>query len=138
MTTKHSNLIKQHRPVGWSIKNRRTTANDGMATLTMEITINKELKGTERLFVVLHECGHVHMRHLKGDGKMAGPRWREEYEADQYAIGAMKKAGIPIPRERLKHHKEVVRTHIEQADGSETVPDAILKYAYGRSWKAQQ
>lgn len=135
MKPQFSDVVKAHRPVGYKLERRRMTANNGEARLEMTIVINKELEGATALFVFLHECGHVHLKHLKGNGKLAGPNWNEEWEADQYAIGAMKKAGVPIPRAILAHHKSLVRELIEQSDGSEHPSDEVLRYAFGRNWR---
>lgn len=130
-----SDIVKKHRPAGYSLKRPRLTALDGNAIFQREINVSRELKGSEAVFVFLHECGHVHMRHIIRDGKVVGSNWREEYEADQYAIKAMREAGIPIPRDRLQHQKKIIRELIEQADGSEPLDEEVLRYAYGRSWR---
>ncbi len=131
----YKDIIRRHRPIGYTIERRRMTANDGEARLEMVLCISKEYDGHEALFILLHECGHVHMKHLKGGGKLGGPNWREEYEADQYAIKALRAEGIPVHRGRLQHQKSLVRDLIEQSDGSEHVDEEVLKYAYGRSWR---
>lgn len=132
---RYASIVNKHRPAGYMLRRRRMTALDGVARFERIICVSKELEGTDALFVFLHECGHVHMKHMIGDGKVSGPRWREEYEADQYAIQSMREGGIPVPRERLKHQKQIIRELIEPADGSEHIDDDILRYAYGKEWR---
>jgi Zn-dependent protease with chaperone function len=134
MHNRFKHIIAQHRPAGYSIKRPKMTALDGVAIFQREINVAKELSGPDFLFVLLHECGHVHMRHLIKDGNVVGSSWREEYEADQYAIKAMREAGVPIPRDRLQHQKKLVRELIETSDHVADDED-VLRYAYGRNWR---
>lgn len=132
---KYGATVRKHLPAGYELKIRAMTAHNGLAEFKRSITIDSALEEREALFVFLHECGHVHCRHL---GKMEKrfPIWRQEYEADQYAIRAMKAEGISIPRGTLSDHREVLREYIDCAhDRGETVDDEVLRYAYGRTWR---
>lgn len=136
MAAEYEDVVKAHRPAGYRLLRRKMHQNDGLATYQATINVDPGLKGREALFVTLHEFGHVHNRHLRNvPGFRPLPAWQYEYEADQYAINAMREHGIPIPRDRLAWHKEIVRDLIAQDDGSEHVPDEILKYAFGKDWR---
>lgn len=127
-------IYDQHRPTGYSLSFRKLPSNNGLTEHGRSITIHSELEPRFALFVFLHECGHVHARHLRKKTKL--PRWQEEYEADQYAIAAMREAKIPIPRAALDNHKSVLRDYIRDAKKTEEeIDEKILKYAYGREWR---
>lgn len=132
---KYGATVRKHLPAGYELKIRAMSANNGLAEFKRSITVDSSLEEREMLFVFLHECGHVNLRHL---GKMEKrfPLWRQEFEADQYAIKAMKADGIPIPRKQLQGNKEVLREYIDLAhDKAEHVDDEVLRYAYGRDWR---
>jgi len=131
-----ADAIKQHRPVGYKLRHTRMKSLDGLVTFERSITINAELdrQSPDWLFVFLHECGHVHSKHCVQDGKLVGDRAQEEYEADQYAIKAMRDYGVAIPRDRMAHQKKQVRDLIEAAP-DDNRDEAVLRYAYGRNWR---
>jgi predicted sulfurtransferase len=124
-------LIKQHMPKGFKLKFKKLRGGIlAYAHFVREIVVEQVLDAKE-LFIFLHEAGHVHLRHVYEE---VPENWREEYEADQYAIKAMRAAGVPVPRECVKWHKEIVRDMIEKS--KEHVDDeAVLKYAYGKEWR---
>ena len=128
-------IVKEHIPSGYMLIERPMTGSlAGYALFIREINC-EPITDRERLFVFLHECGHVHYGHLRKGAN--APRWLEEFEADQYAISAMKTHGISIPKHISTHHKSEVRRLIEE-DG-ETVDDIrVLKYAYGKNWRKHQ
>lgn len=132
---KYSETVRKHLPAGYELKLRAMSASNGFAEFKRCITLDSSLEERAMLFVFLHECGHVHLRHL-GRMDKRFPAWRQEYEADQYAIKAMKADDIPIPRKHLEDHKSVLREYIDLAhDKSEVVDDEVLRYAYGRQWR---
>ena len=94
----------------------------------------EKLENRADLFVFLHEAGHVKMGHLRKSNEVNPVLWRDEYEADQYAIAAMRACGVPIPRERLATHKGILRELIE-ASHEHPDEEEILKYAYGKQWR---
>ncbi len=125
-------IIKTHLPKGYRLKEITLRGNTaGYATSNREI-ICEPITDRERLFVFLHECGHVHNRHLRKNIDI--PAWQEEYEADQYAMIAMRAEGVQIPMVILDHHKNLVRLalNIDQ-DGTDNVK--VLRYAYGKDWR---
>jgi hypothetical protein len=132
---RYQHIVKKHKPRGYRLLMRKLNATYGLAQFVRQITIDRELPEREALFYFLHECGHVNLRHLKVEQQFQ-PTWLMEYEADQYAIKAMKADGIPIPRRCISENKEVMRDYIKKAhDIGQMVDDAVLKYAYGRDWR---
>jgi hypothetical protein len=127
-------IVKQHRPAGYKLNERTMHANYGLTTFVRLISC-EPIMDRAALLIFLHECGHVHLGHLR---KYKGlPVWKQEYEADQYAIKAMKAAGYPLPRERLREMKEVMRDYILEAQHKhEEVDEEVLRYAYGRAWRS--
>jgi hypothetical protein len=128
-------LVSEHLPRGYSLEIKPLKGGvEAYAVFTREIRLSKLVDRCD-LFVFLHETGHVHNRHLHKKNK-SGERadnWRDEFEADQYAIKAMRAAGIPIPHEILRHHKKLVRELIEIAHDCDD--ETALKYAYGKDWR---
>lgn len=132
----YDHIVKQHRPAGYKLARRKMTRLNGYARFERAIVVNRDLKGADALFVFLHECGHVHLRHLCGEGSITTfSRARDEYEADQYAIKAMREAGVAIPRHTLARHKALVGELIAEAKDHEHIEDDVLRYAYGKEWR---
>jgi hypothetical protein len=132
---KYHRIVKKHMPGGYELKLRALSANDGLAEFKRSITLNSHLEERAMLFVFLHECAHVHMRHL-GKMEKRKPLWLQEFEADQYAIKAMRAEGIPLPRAQLANHKSVMQEYIVTGHANgDTVDDEVLRYAYGRDWR---
>lgn len=135
MLKKYKHIIARHRPRGYKIVMRAMTQHNGLAQFQRHITVDSSLSEREALFTFLHECGHVHHRHLTKHGaSFRSERYLDEYEADQYAIKAMRAEGIPIPKESLSDAKEVMREDIK-AHHYVNIPEHILRYAYGRNWR---
>lgn len=134
---KFKHVIDRHKPKGYTLKIRALTANDGMTQFRRDITIDSALEERAALFVFLHECGHVYYGHMSKTYQ--GDTVHAEYQADQYAIAAMKAEGVPIPRKQLENHKAVMRKYIEEAHGKgHSVDEEVLRYAYGKYWRAHK
>ncbi len=132
---KFKHIVAKHMPTGYELVIKAMAANNGLAEFKRSITIDSNLEERSMLFVFLHECGHVHFQHLR-KAEIGRLLVDQEFEADQYAIKAMRAAGVPIPRQILSDHKEVMRENIVAAHAvGETVDDEILRYAYGRTWR---
>lgn len=63
-----------------------------------------------RLYIWAHECAHVALEHYKGL-----PVHRQEYEARRWAIAALRRYGIAVPRKSLLNAKRYVATKIQRA-----------------------
>jgi len=129
----YAGIIKRHRPAGYSLTERSMPSHYGITVFCRGMTVEPIIDRAS-LLTFLHECGHVHCRHMTAKDM---PAWREEFEADQYAIKAMRAEGYAVPRERLKHGQKVVRDLIAAANkkGDHVDDDEVLRYAFGRDWR---
>lgn len=88
------------------------------------------------LFIFLHECSHFTL-HL---GEECKPRYFREWEAETWALGQMRAARIPVPRESLWRARRRVACHIVREMtwiyGAEIDPRAA-RFAWGKHWKAR-
>jgi hypothetical protein len=134
MKPEYEDIVKRHRPAGYTLTERVMPTHYGITVFARGIT-TEPLVSREALFTFLHECGHVHCRHISHDGQI--PDWREEYEADQYAIKAMRAEGYAVPRPRHKHGQKIVRGLIAAANkkGDHVDDEEVLRYAFGRNWR---
>jgi len=136
MDRKFADIVKRHRPRGYQLVERAMKVNHGVTSFERSITC-EPITSRFALFTFLHECGHVHSRHMKYTNKFTPPPWREEYEADKYAIEAMRAEGVPIPRTVMALRREILRDMIEAATkaGEYVDDEEVLKAAYGRHWR---
>lgn len=133
MLKRYGHIINEHRPKGYLLKRRKLGDLNGYAAFQREIVVDCSLDDRTALFIFLHECGHVHHQHLRQRHHEEVPDWQCEYEADQYAIKAMRAHKIPVPRAVLEGHKSELRALIDKAH--EEVPKPVLRYAFGRHWR---
>jgi len=66
----------------------------------------------ESLFIYLHECAHLHLGHCRPDSKM--PIWKQEYEAELWAISTMRMEGLAVPRRIMKWARQYVKDCIKE------------------------
>lgn len=138
-------VIAKHKPRGWKIIERKPENHKGqfkifgqwsvgIAVYDSKTIIVGTVKDRRDLFVVLHECGHVNCGHFSNDEEGLVSTAQHEYEAEQYAIEAMRAAGIPVPRRSTFLARENVRDFIEEeADISHN--EECIKFAYGSKWR---
>ena len=82
------------------------------------------------LYVFLHECGHAHLHHKDSHDQWAGaPEWEIEYEAETYAIKAMRSAGLSVPQKVLDEARDYVASLLEK-HGCADAPTKIWRFAY--------
>lgn len=82
------------------------------------------------LYVGLHECGHaaLHRKDYLGNW-LNTPDWQVEYEAETYAIKAMRAAGVPVPRVCLHDARDYVGSLLEKC-GCADAPDEVWRFAH--------
>lgn len=129
----YKDIVKRHRPAGYKLTERMMEANYGLTTFARSITV-EPICSRFSLFTFLHECGHVHSRHIPLDGKI--PAWREEYEADQYAIKAMRAEGVPVPRAAMVRSRAILHDLIKKAN--DDIDTEVMRYVYGKNWRSHQ
>lgn len=137
-------IAEQHLPQGWRLI-ERTPGDDGryydkesrtrlygvacFDDKTIECVC---IDNRYALGVLLHECGHVRMGHANPTHSTA----QDEYEAETYAIRAMRAAGLRVPRQYIDDARRYIRAHVEHEADLDHEPD-LLRFAYGRNWRSR-
>lgn len=114
-------IIKRHRPKGWRVAfSKRRTANSLGAEAIGERKIIRApyVTDPETLHFLLHEFGHVHLKHWT-TGKSS--RHREEFEAERWAAEIMRIEGVPVSATIKKAIRAYIRDCIAE-DQSKGVP----------------
>lgn len=127
-------IVKYRTPKGYRVIEHRDPHGGGKAQDEPKTIYCPPLRDRYALGVFLHEVGHVLLGHFKTDI----PTWREEYEAEQWAIKAMQADGVRVPDEIRGAARHNVRCHCEKALAKD--PDAeidleVLKFAFPDSWR---
>jgi len=121
-------IVRKYRPKGWRVREskRRSKSQSGLAVWKTKTLLVPVLEDGPSLFVFLHECGHVRLGH----GTVPRPRHQEEYEAEKFAIHAMKVEGLSISPGVLNHAKINVWNRIaeDEAKGIK-ISKHILRWA---------
>lgn len=138
-------VVRRRRPHGWRIIERAPRNGAiGMVTQTRRCIYVPPLVDESALFVFLHEVGHIVNRHLHAGPPLPGdaPGWQIEYEAEHWAIAAMRAEGFTVSREMLAAARENVRYRIEEALAAgkldtqlEAIEPVALRFAAPRSWR---
>lgn len=124
-------------PRGWKLRERRKNKHGGFVyskeqvfglacfeTRTIDVV---RIETRADLFVFLHEIGHIHCGHGR-EASHADLSAVHEYEAETWAIRAMRGMGFAVPRSCLAEAKAYVRGLI--VDPEQEDP-AVVKFAYG-------
>ena len=78
------------------------------------------------LYTLLHEVGHVLLGHLH----RTSPENRDEYEAEQYAISAMRSEGVPIPDTILRTaQKDVAESIVYDLRRGNEIDSRAVRFA---------
>lgn len=83
----------------------------------------------KRLYVVAHECGHVA---LHKPPRRSKPVYKIEFEAEQYAIEALRRHGVAVPKCMVEAGRGYVARKIARARrrGAKFIEPKILAWAY--------
>lgn len=92
-----------------------------------------EIDSYYNLAVFLHECGHVNLGH-KQDADSLDYLAQIEYEAEMYAVTAMRAMGLRVPARYLQDAKKYVRACVERTPDAPH-SDEVLRFAYGVKWR---
>ena len=63
-----------------------------------------------RLYVFAHECAHIALKHKKHQ-----PKYRKEFQAEQWAHQAFERHGLTVPDKSTESSKQYVAYKIHQA-----------------------
>ena len=134
---------RRHKPRGWKIRERLPRHGcTGMAFLTPRIIYCPPLNNPDALYVYFHEVGHVVGKHLypgriRPDDRDMG--WIDEYEAETYAIGAMRAEGFRVDRSTLADAREYVADAFKErhdfADLDHPHFQKALRFAFPSTWR---
>lgn len=105
-----SDIVRRYKPRGWHlVEGDPGEGLDGYAESEPfgPVICVRPITSPYRLFVFLHEVGHVRMKHL-GQRKML-PVHVQESEAEQFAIDAFDREGLPLPKGIFKACRDNVR-----------------------------
>lgn len=103
-------IAKRYRPIGVKVRFKRETSSLGPAHARLHANGTKEILSPnpatrDGLFFFLHECAHFVLRHWHVDI----PVWRQEYEAEHWAIATLRREGVPVSKEMIREAKRYVR-----------------------------
>lgn len=136
---------RRRRPRGWAVV-ERTPRNDvlGMVNLHSRAIYVPPLVDADALFVLLHEVGHIENHHLAEDTRDPDvpPSWQLEYEAETWAIAAMRAEGFTVGHRMMDAARLNVRHRLQEAaarsrlDGElEKTGLAAVKFAFPDAWR---
>ena len=135
-------IASRHRPRGWSVIERGEPRKDywdewhgpsdlgevlALADFDSRTIFVPPLIDRDSLYLFLHECGHVHFDH---HSLPDAPMWVIEYEAERYAISAMRAEGVAVPRDAVKAAKRYVKRCIQCSTNDEDPPSYIVRWAF--------
>jgi hypothetical protein len=128
---KIKDILVRYRPKRWRViqSKRREKTMEGLCHWEKRHLLVPTLKDTPTVFVFFHECGHVRLGH---DDSSHRPRYRREYEAERFAITAMRVEGLIIPWWVLNQAKINVWNCIitdESEGGISAIPKHIIRWA---------
>ena len=127
-------IIRRHLPRGWKLRisQQMKTQFGYTHPAKKEIVMYHHVRHWTRwsLMIFLHEVGHVRIKH-----DVDAPAHVEEYEAELYAMYALRHEGIPVPCDGLDNAKRNVRVriHEDEAKGIPILPH-IERWANRSKW----
>lgn len=104
-------IVKRYRPRGWRVaqSRHRWTWSSAKAEPNKRVLYVPTLDDDDSLFIYLHECGHVVLKHFDNDL----PAHREEFEAERFAVHVFRTEGLPVTKLILSDLRARLCTHIK-------------------------
>jgi hypothetical protein len=127
-------VVRRRTPKGWKVIEKPHADYHGRAT-SDRVIVCPRLDERDALLIFLHEAGHVVLGHLDDP---TVPDWKAEYEADQWAMKAMRAEGVAVPERARGVQRHMVRCYVEKAQDKDPdleIDDEILRYCYPDNWK---
>lgn len=114
---------------------------DGQPIIYWNRQAMARISGVSRLFVYLHECAHITLRHIYSNATTIEARRREEREADCWAIQIMLDAGMIKGRhlarlEREWRHARGDLTHQSGAELLQSFRNCLSIRTDPKRWRA--
>lgn len=137
-------VARRRTPRGWSVIERKPRHETlGMVKLRSHVIYVPPLVDEDALFVLLHEVAHIENRHMIDDSRdsEAPPSWQLEFEAETWAIAAMRAEGFTVSHDMVDAARLNVRHRVQEAAATrrlerdlEKTGPAALKFAFPHSW----
>jgi hypothetical protein len=80
----------------------------------------------KQLHILAHECGHIALKHHP---KCGLKKHVIELQACQWAAEALRRHGVPVPRDMVKNDKRYVKRKIRQAGPKAKIVEAAAHFA---------
>lgn len=132
-------VVSRRKPRGWKLVEKTASKHlDGLADGFTKTIYCRPILTPYALFRYLHEVGHIHCRHTTVPPDDETPDWQSEYEAEMWAIAAMRAEGFRVTGEMMENARYNVGIHIgvaEQRSDGATIDEDILKFAFPKSWR---
>ena len=138
-------VARRRTPRGWAVVERKPrNGTIGMVKLSNHIIYVPPLVDIDALFVLLHEIGHIENRHLADDAhdREAPPSWQLEYEAETWAIAAMRAEGFTVSHEMVAAARQNVRHRVQEAAACKRLDRdlektglAAIRFAFPHDWR---
>ncbi len=106
-------LVKRHRPRGWRVQQsmKRWVSSSATTDYNKRMIYAPTLMDDDALFIFIHECGHIVLRHWHQVPYLA--KHHEEFEAERYAIHIFRTENIPITKSIMADVRERLCWHID-------------------------
>lgn len=130
-------IVARHLPAGYRVLElaRHEASGTGVTHRTERKTVEcPPIRDRYALAVLAHEIGHLVLGHCW----RAEPGWLQEYEADMWAIEALRAEGVSVCETFRGQSRVSVREHVDAAlakDPDADIDAKVLRWAFPDSWR---
>jgi hypothetical protein len=119
-------------------KNGELVLKPAHACLRREEMLVPRPETLHALAYYLHECAHFHLRHFDAEeartkklrdlyvGGAAETVAQQEYEAEQWTIGTLRREGLAVPEYIMQEMRDYVKQCLEESGGR--IPRRVRKF----------